>query len=620
MIQALILAAGLSSRMGRFKPLIDLGGRTVLARAAATFQAAGVSSLIAVIGHQRAQMEVECARLGLRPVFNPDYRTGMFSSVQAGVQALSETCRAFFVLPVDIPLVRPWTVERLLTEFDTLQPLVACPRFLDHRGHPPLVSRQLLPAIQAHNGDGGLHRVLAGQADRTIEVDVFDRNILMDLDHPSDRELAGHRLAGLDRLDRQEAEALAVRVAGMSAAGLAHGRSVGLTAEALVRSLNQTGMTLDPELAYAGGLLHDLAKGAHGHEQAGGSMLRNMGLGPLADIVAAHRDIRLAEDAPISERELVYLADKLVRGSERASLEDRFQEKIDLHARDPEETRAIKQRRANARAVQTRIERMLGDSLNRFLPDLGSAFPWPAEIARGKPNEERLEVTVYQHIPCRFDLDGLMQELHILPETEEADELAALVDEARLVARPKAMFTEAVVQKEAKDSLLINGITFQSRVLWRLLSHGQQVFPFVITCGSELDRLGDGMDDVMTRYWLDRIKAAALQCSKQSMHRLIAERLQGAVASNISPGSGDQAVWPLEQQAGLFQLLGDVTGQIGVQLTESCLMVPTHSLSGLRFPSPEAYSSCQLCRREDCPSRSDAFDESLWQCLMVERE
>ena len=81
----------------------------------------------------------------------------------------------------------------------------------------------------------------------------------------------------------------------------------------------------------------------------------------------------------------------------------------------------------------------------------------------------------------------------------------------------------------------------------------------------------------------------------------------------MHPGSGDVSVWPIEQQQALFSLLGDVESEIGVRLTESFLMMPNKTLSGILFPTETDFGACQVCRRENCPSRKAPFDEALWQ-------
>ena len=83
----------------------------------------------------------------------------------------------------------------------------------------------------------------------------------------------------------------------------------------------------------------------------------------------------------------------------------------------------------------------------------------------------------------------------------------------------------------------------------------------------------------------------------------------------MHPGSGDVDVWPIEQQSELFFLLGDVYSAIGVELTESYLMLPTKSVSGIRFPTQKDFQSCMLCHRENCPERSAQFDQTLWDSV-----
>lgn len=373
MLEAIILAAGLSRRMGEFKPLLDLRGKSVLAWSVDLFRSAGIEHIVVVTGHRSGAVARECVELGVESVHNPDYRSGMFSSVHVGVQALSKDCLGFFVHPVDIPLVRPWSIERLQSLFMEHHPPLVYPCFFGQRGHPPLLASEIASSIRSFEGSGGLRQVLFRFESQAVHAELFDRNILLDMDTGQDRERLLRRAGSLERLDRGEAEALLRHVAPISAEGWAHGLAVAQTAEAIAAALNTAGSALDVELTYVAGLMHDIAKGKPGHEQAGGSMLRAMGLAEVASIVAAHRDISLAPDAPLTEREAVYLADKLVRGRQRISIEQRFQEKIDLFIHDPEATAAIRRRLANARAIRSRVQERIGRPLEDVLPDLEGA-------------------------------------------------------------------------------------------------------------------------------------------------------------------------------------------------------------------------------------------------------
>jgi hypothetical protein len=79
----------------------------------------------------------------------------------------------------------------------------------------------------------------------------------------------------------------------------------------------------------------------------------------------------------------------------------------------------------------------------------------------------------------------------------------------------------------------------------------------------------------------------------------------------MNPGSGDRNVWPIAQQRPLFSLFGDAEALIGVRLTDSFLMVPNKTVSGLFFPTEVPFESCQLCTRPDCPRRRARYKGPL---------
>ena len=84
----------------------------------------------------------------------------------------------------------------------------------------------------------------------------------------------------------------------------------------------------------------------------------------------------------------------------------------------------------------------------------------------------------------------------------------------------------------------------------------------------------------------------------------------------MHPGSGDRDVWPIEQQRELFALLGDVTGAVGVELTDTCLMLPNKTVSGVFYAAEVEFVTCALCHRAECPNRRAEFDEALWNSRM----
>jgi molybdenum cofactor cytidylyltransferase len=182
---AIVLAGGLSTRMKQFKPLLPLGGATITDRVIDLFLNEGVGVFL-VAGYRRDDIAAGIKKRDITIVYNPDYEHGMFSSIQAGVRRLKSKYQGFFILPVDIPLVRPATVRRLITVASENPDNIIYPVFGGERGHPPLIPSALAPAILGWEKGGGLKAVLKSHEKLAREVPVADSFILFDIDTPED--------------------------------------------------------------------------------------------------------------------------------------------------------------------------------------------------------------------------------------------------------------------------------------------------------------------------------------------------------------------------------------------------------------------------------------------------
>ncbi|MGB2936758.1 MAG: vitamin B12 dependent methionine synthase [Phycisphaerae bacterium] len=222
---------------------------------------------------------------------------------------------------------------------------------------------------------------------------------------------------------------------------------------------------------------------------------------------------------------------------------------------------------------------------------------------------------VLRDVPLGLDRQALLERLRILPGSDDARAFGALLDAALEVARPKAVYKESYVEARGDETVTVDGVTFTSRALRANLEGVHRVFPYVATCGREVDAAGRGLEDFLQQYWLDTIKADLLGASLRRLGGHLERRFGLGRTSTMSPGAGDVAVWPIEEQGRLFSLFGDVEDLIGVELTDSFLMIPIKSVSGIRFPTEIEFQSCQLCRREGCPSRRAAFDPALWKSV-----
>jgi hypothetical protein len=212
-------------------------------------------------------------------------------------------------------------------------------------------------------------------------------------------------------------------------------------------------------------------------------------------------------------------------------------------------------------------------------------------------------------IVFRPELASVLQKLRVKEGTRSAREVEDLLTEAQAVARPKALYRVAYVDQEAEDSVRIGGQTFKSRVLRVNLEPVHRVFPFVATCGTELDEWSSSIDGMLEGYWADAIKEMALRSAMHALGEHLQQRFRPGRMSRMNPGSLQD--WPLREQRKLFALLGDPEDAIGVRLTESLIMVPLKSVSGIWFPTEVDFASCQLCPREGCPGRRAPYDQTL---------
>lgn len=180
---ALIVAAGMSSRMGDFKPMLSIGSISIAQRVVATFQQAGVDKIVMITGYNALALERHLAGNGIVFLRNENYETTqMFESACIGLAYLRDKCDRVLFTPVDIPLFTSATVQTLLqTDAELASPV--CDGKI---GHPTLIASALIPAILADAGEGGLRGAMDRCPAEMKRIPVADRGILHDADTPED--------------------------------------------------------------------------------------------------------------------------------------------------------------------------------------------------------------------------------------------------------------------------------------------------------------------------------------------------------------------------------------------------------------------------------------------------
>ena len=182
-IGAVIVAAGMSSRMGDFKPMLNIGSISIAQRIVATFHQAGVDRIVVITGYNAQQLERHLSNSGLIFLRNVDYETTqMFDSAKIGLRYLQDKCDRILFTPVDIPLFTAMTVTELIASGAEL----ACPVCRGQTGHPLLIASSLVPALLNDSGEGGLAGAISRCGAAMTQVPVDDPGILHDADTPAD--------------------------------------------------------------------------------------------------------------------------------------------------------------------------------------------------------------------------------------------------------------------------------------------------------------------------------------------------------------------------------------------------------------------------------------------------
>ena len=190
--------------------------------------------------------------------------------------------------------------------------------------------------------------------------------------------------------------------------------------------------------------------------------------------------------------------------------------------------------------------------------------------------------------------------------TEQYDRLLWLYATAFGIGRPKALVVEAEVEEVNAETVRVGGVEIVSPLVRAKLLQSPVAYAYLLTCGQEVEKWSKTLTDIVDVFYVDELKKLWLGCAEKAVRTEVWKRLvPDAALSSLNPGSLPQ--WPIEGQRELFRILGDTEGTVGVCLTESCLMLPSKSVSGILFQDHTGHVNCALCPRENCPNRRVPF-------------
>lgn len=190
-ISGIILAAGLSSRMGEPKQLLPFGESTIIGTVIDNLLGSKLDEVIVIIGHEAEKVQAHIQHKPVKIVLNPDYKEGMLTSAQRGVESISASADAFAMTLVDLPLITPDLVDMVIDAYSQAEGGIAVPSYNYRRGHPVIFDRRYADDILGLDGDsGGVRSLFKKYADDIHYVTVDTDRVLTDIDYRKDYEKA----------------------------------------------------------------------------------------------------------------------------------------------------------------------------------------------------------------------------------------------------------------------------------------------------------------------------------------------------------------------------------------------------------------------------------------------
>jgi len=248
----------------------------------------------------------------------------------------------------------------------------------------------------------------------------------------------------------------------------------------------------------------------------------------------------------------------------------------------------------------------------KFLESLNCSVS--ENFSQGEVSMDRNEgMEVLNKIPVKFDLEKVLKDLKVSAriQANQIELVKKLIEIAIALISPKAVYKVAYVENKTDTTVDINGAQFKSRVLRKNLDKVERVFLYIATIGKKLEDKAASTKDLLEQYYLEEIANLTLDYTIEYLEKYLKTKYRIRQLSTMEPGSLKD--WPITQQKELFSIFGNTQKIIGVSLTDSFLMIPRKSVSGIFFPTEIKFYTCQLCPRKGCTQRKAPYDPKIAQ-------
>ena len=352
-VKALIVAGGLSSRMKEFKPLLEIGNSTIIEMAINNFKQLGVNEIVVVTGFRGDEIENRLSNSNIHFVKNINYENShMFDSVCIGLKEIKDA-GFVFISPADSPYVQQYTLKKMLEEMDNENINFIQPSFDGKNGHSLLLRMQSVDNILKHDGTNGLQGAIKKMGNDFKNISFVDSGIILDADTIDEY----FKLIEFSENSSCPSLSLCRKIQDyfqMSDTVKAHSDKVLMVAMSISNKLFKRGIELNKKIIMASCLLHDIAKGSPNHADLGSDWLKDMGFTKVSQVVKEHMELKSISRVP-REKEVVYLADKMVDDDKIVTINEKFSSKEKMYENNYEALNAVKYRKKQAMEIYNLI-------------------------------------------------------------------------------------------------------------------------------------------------------------------------------------------------------------------------------------------------------------------------
>lgn len=205
--------------------------------------------------------------------------------------------------------------------------------------------------------------------------------------------------------------------------------------------------------------------------------------------------------------------------------------------------------------------------------------------------------------------DLLLKLMKTSESTYIGERTIELAEKYEDLMKPKYIFKKLNIDSITDDTVTIGNEIFHSKVLATKLFGHSSVYIYIATSGKEIDEISKEFSDVLDYYIMDQISYSGYLCALDDMYKYMSDKYE--INKFISLCAGSVPDWSVEEVIKIFNIFGENYKEIGVNVLESGLVEPLKSTSGILFATDETFHSCEICKKENCPSRYADFDEML---------